>query len=341
MTEEKIDTARLADWMDGAELPGRGEPLQADFLSGGTQNVIFKISRGENACVLRMPPPGAPPDRDKGILREWRIIEALDGTDVPHTAAVGVCADASILGRPFYLMGFVDGWSPMDQYGKWPEPFDSDLTTRAGLSYQLAEGIALLSKVDWKAKGLKELGRPDGFHERQVDRWTAFFERIKGREIDGLDVATRWLRNHRPLDFIPGLMHGDYQFANVMYRHGAPAQMAAIVDWEMGTVGDPKLDLGWMVQSWPQDTDEPSAMSYVDMRGMPSRTAVIDHYAKVSGRQVDDLDYYLVLAKWKLAIVLEQGFQRAGDNEKLLAYGPVITSLMRSAADLAESSDYR
>ncbi|MFI5511367.1 phosphotransferase family protein [Mycobacterium sp. NPDC051804] len=327
--------------MDGAELPGKGEPLQADFLSGGTQNVIYKVTRGEHVCVLRMPPAGAPPDRDKGILREWRIIEALDGTEVPHTAAVGVCPDASVLGRPFYLMGFVDGWSPMDQHGKWPEPFNSDMDARPALSYQLAEGIALLSKVDWKAKGLQDLGRPDGFHERQVDRWTAFFERIKGREIDGLDAATQWLRTHRPLDFIPGLMHGDYQFANVMYRHGAPAQMAAIVDWEMGTVGDPKLDLGWMVQSWPEDTDEPSAMSYVDMRGMPSRTAVIEHYAKVSGRQVDDLDYYLVLAKWKLAIVLEQGFQRAGDNEKLLAYGPVITSLMRSAADLAESSDYQ
>ena len=194
--------------------------------------------------------------------------------------------------------------------------------------------------MDWKAKGLQDLGRPDGFHERQVDRWTGFFERIKGREIDGLDVATQWLRTHKPLDFIPGLMHGDYQFANVMYRDGAPARLAAIVDWEMGTVGDPKLDLGWMVQSWPEDTDAPSAMSYVDMRGMPSRTDVIDHYAKVSGRQVDDLDYYLVLAKWKLAIVLEQGFQRAGDNEKLLAYGPVIIDLMRSAADLAESSDY-
>jgi len=326
--------------MDGEALPGKGEPLEADYLSGGTQNVIYKVSRGEHVCVLRMPPPDAPPDRDKGILREWRIIEALDGTDVPHTKAVGVCADTAVLGRPFYLMGFVDGWSPMDTHGRWPEPFDSDLDARAGLSYQLAEGIALLSKVDWKAKGLQDLGRPDGFHERQVDRWIAFFERIKGREIDGLDVATAWLRNHRPIDFIPGLMHGDYQFANVMYKHGAPAQMAAIVDWEMGTVGDPKLDLGWMVQSWPEETDTASAMSYVDMRGMPSRTQVVDHYAKVSGRQVDDLDYYLVLAKWKLAIVLEQGFQRAGDNEKLLAYGPVITSLMRSAADLAESTDY-
>ncbi|GAT07046.1 aminoglycoside phosphotransferase [Mycolicibacterium novocastrense] len=344
MSENAIDVARLTDWMDAAELPGKGEPLQTRFLSGGTQNVIYELRRGEHSCVLRMPPPGAPADRDKGILREWRIIEALDGTDVPHTEAVAVCEDAAVLGRPFYLMGFVDGWSPMDlDDRKWPEPFDSDLSARGELAYQLAEGIALLSQVDWKAKGLHDLGRPDGFHERQVDRWTAFFERIKGREIDGLDVATDWLRTHRPLDYVPGLMHGDYQFANVMYRHGAPARLAAIVDWEMGTVGDPKLDLGWMVQSWPEDTAAPtdSEMGYVDMRGMPSRADVVAHYAKVSGRQVDDLDYYLVLAKWKLAIVLEQGFQRAGDNEKLLAYGPVIVELMCSAAELAESSDYR
>jgi aminoglycoside phosphotransferase (APT) family kinase protein len=343
VSEAAIDTARLAEWMDGEALPGKGEPLHARFLSGGTQNIIYELTRGDARCVIRMPPPGAPPDRDKGILREWRIIEALDGTDVPHTAAVGVCDDASVLGRPFYLMGFVDGWSPMDTHGKWPEPFNSDLAARAGLSYQLAEGIALLSKVDWKAKGLQDLGRPDGFHERQVDRWTGFFERIKKRELSGLDVATDWLKTHKPLDFIPGLMHGDYQFANVMYRHGAPAQMAALVDWEMGTVGDPKLDLAWMVQSWPSDTAnfEESEMGYVDMRGMPSRDQVVAHYAEVSGRQVDDLDYYLVLAKWKLAIVLEQGFQRAGDDEKLLAFGPVVTELMASAAELAETTDYR
>ena len=339
----QIDTARLADWMDAAALDGKGDPLTARFLSGGTQNVIFEITRGDHRCVLRMPPPGAPPDRDRGILREWRIIAALDGTDVPHTAAVGVCDDATVLGRPFYLMGFVDGWSPMDTHATWPEPFDSDLSARPGLSYQLAEGIALLSKVDWRARGLHDLGRPEGFHERQVDRWIGFLDRIKRRELPGLDAATGWLQTHKPLDFQPGLMHGDYQFANVMYRHGAPAQMAAIVDWEMGTVGDPKLDLGWMVQSWPEDVANPadSEMGYVDMRGMPTRDDVVAHYAEVSGRQVDDLDYYLVLAKWKLAIVLEQGFQRAGDDEKLLAFGPVVTSLMASAADLAETTDYR
>jgi len=342
VTEPQIDTARLAAWMDDAGLPGKGAPLETTFLSGGTQNVIYRIRRDDEVCVLRMPPPDAPADRDKGILREWRIIEALDGTDVPHTAAVAVCPDASVLGRPFYLMGYVDGWSPMDLADRrWPEPFHSDLEARAGLSYQLAEGIALLSKVDWRAKGLHDLGRPDGFHERQVDRWIEFLKPIKRREIEGLDVATEWLRRRRPRDYIPGLMHGDYQFANVMYHHGAPARMAAIVDWEMGTVGDPKLDLGWMVQSWPEKPDETTAMTYVDMRGMPSRSTIVEHYAKVSGRQVDDLDYYLVLAKWKLAIVLEQGFQRAGDNPKLQAYGPVILELMRSAAELAETSDYK
>ena len=327
--------------MDGAGLPGKGAPIEARFLSGGTQNEIYEIRRGAEHSVIRLPPPGAPASRDEGILREWRIIEALDGTDVPHTKAIAVCADTSVLGRTFYLMGFVEGWSPMGRR-TWPAPFDTDLSARAGLAYQLAEGIALLSKVDWRAKGLHDLGRPDGFHERQVDRWTAFLNRIKGRELPGFDEAAAWLRAHRPLDYIPGLMHGDYQFANVMFQDGAPARLAALVDWEMGTVGDPKLDLAWMLQSWPEDPNAPEAAeaSYVDLRGMPTRSQLLAHYSAVSGRQVDDIDYYLVLAKWKLAVVLEQGFQRAGDDVKLLSFGPVVLDLMRSAAELAETTEY-
>jgi aminoglycoside phosphotransferase (APT) family kinase protein len=341
--EIALDAHRLADWLDTRDLPGRGAPLDSRYISGGSQNVIFEIRRGDLHAALRIPPPAAPPSRDDGIVREWRIIEALAGTDVPHTSAIAVCDDPSVLGRAFYLMGFVDGWSPMNLDEKrWPSPFDVDLDARRGLALQLAEGIALLSKLDWRGKGLHDLGRPDGFHERQVDRWTSFFERIKGRELPGIEVASRWLRDHRPIDYIPGLMHGDYQFANVMYHHGAPARLAAIVDWEMGTVGDPKLDLGWMVQAWPEDTSDVDALStgYVDMFGMPGRDEVIDHYAAVSGRQVDDIDYYVILAKWKLAIVLEQGFQRASDDAKLLGFGPIVLTLMREAADLAESTAY-
>jgi aminoglycoside phosphotransferase (APT) family kinase protein len=337
-----IDFHRLAQWMDDFGLAGQGEPIEHRYLSGGTQNEIYEVRRGGLHCAMRIPPVSAPAGRDDGIHREWRIIEALGGTDVPHTEAVAMCTDTSVLGRAFYLMGFVDGWSPMDQRG-WPAPFDADLDARQGLAYQLAEGIALLSKVDWQAKGLHDLGRPDGFHERQVDRWTAFLDRIKGRELPGFDEAAAWLRAHKPLDYIPGLMHGDYQFANVMFCHGAPARLAAIVDWEMGTVGDPKLDLAWMLQSWPEDTSSPTASfsSYTPLHGMPSRSVLLAHYAAVSGRQVDDIDYYLILAKWKLAVVLEQGFQRAGDDVKLQSFGPVVLDLMKSAAELAESTEYK
>jgi aminoglycoside phosphotransferase (APT) family kinase protein len=336
-----IDVERLATWMDEAALPGKGEPLEAGYVSGGSQNEIYEIRRGDLHAALRIPPPAAPQSRDDGILREWRIIEALDGTDVPCTPAIGMCADTSVLGRPFYLMGFVDGWSPMNTDG-WPSPFDTDLEARQGLAYQLIEGIALLGNVDWRARGLHDLGRPDGFHERQVDRWTAFLERIRGRDLPGFDVAAAWLREHRPIDFVPGLMHGDYQFANVMFEHGAPARLAAIVDWEMGTVGDPKLDLGWVLQGWPEDTHAPgvSGFGYADLYGMPSRDQIARHYADASGRQVDDVDYYVILARWKLGVVLEQGYQRAGDDEKLLAFGPIVLDLMKGAAELAETTDY-
>jgi aminoglycoside phosphotransferase (APT) family kinase protein len=340
---DATQTERLAAWMDAAGLPGAGAPLEASYISGGSQNEIYELRRGDLHCAMRIPPPTAPADRDKGIVREWRIIEALDGTDVPHTEAVAVCTDPSVLGRTFYLMGFVDGWSPMALGGgPWPAPFDTDRGARQGLAFELVEGIARLSKVDWRARGLDDLGRPDGYHERQVDRWLGFLERIKGREIPGLDEASQWLRTHKPIDYIPGLMHGDYQFANVMFRTGAPARLAAIVDWEMGTVGDPKLDLAWVVNTWPEETlegDERPA-GYVDMRGMPPRADLLARYAEVSGRQVDDIDYYCILAKWKLAIVLEQGFQRAGDDEKLQMFGPIVLDSMRDAAELAASTDY-
>jgi aminoglycoside phosphotransferase (APT) family kinase protein len=338
-----LDGDQLVKWMDQIGLPGQGEALEQRYISGGSQNEIYEIRRGDLHGAIRIPPPTAPESRDDGILREWRIIDALDGTDVPHTPAIAVCEDKAVLGRTFYIMGYVDGWSPMQMDRRWPEPFASDLDARKGLAYQLVEGIALLGRVDWQAKGLQDLGRPDGFHDRQVDRWTAFLNRIKGRELPGFDEAASWLREHRPIDFIPGLMHGDYQFANVMFEHGAPARLAAIVDWEMGTVGDPKLDLGWVVQSWPKDTDDPtlSGAGYADMYAMPSRDEVVDHYARVSGRQVDDLDYYIILAKWKLGVVLEQGYQRSGVDEKLQAFGPIVLDLMGGAAELAETTDYK
>ena len=334
-----LDELHLADWLDTTELPGKGAPVELKLLAGGAQNEVYELHRGELHCALRIPPTSAPPSRDEGILREWRIIEALEDTDVPCTAAVAVCADTTVLGRSFYLMGYVDGWSPMTS-GGWPEPFNSDLELRAGLAYQLVEGIALLSKVDWRAKGLSDLGRPDGFHERQVERWSSFFERSKGRELPGMDLASDWLRAHKPLDFVPGVMHGDYQFANVMYAHGAPARLAAVIDWEMTTIGDPLLDLGWVLISWPPEGDDMTR--YVNLDGMPTRDELLKHYEDISGRSTEDIDYYVVLARWKLGIVLEMSYAKLQSggavDPKVEAFGTLVLELIRKAAELSRTA---
>ena len=336
--EPTIDVEVLARWMDAEGLDGIGEQPEVSFISGGTQNEIFEIRRGDIHAALRKPPLDAPEARDDGVLREWAIVEALTGSNVPCTDAVAVCRDSSVLGRPFYMMEYVDGWSVMNVEGWWAPPFDTDLEARNGLAFELIEGIVQMGKFDWQAGGLSELGRPDGYHDRQVERWTRFYERIKAREIPGLEEATQWLATHRPLDFVPGLMHGDYQFPNVMFRHGKPPKLAAIVDWEMGTIGDPKIDLAWALMSWP---DAAIGQENTDMlQGMPDRSAMLKYYVEHSGRQVDDFDYYLVLACWKLAIVLEQGYQRAGDDEKLQSFGTYVLENMAKAAEVASSSDY-
>jgi aminoglycoside phosphotransferase (APT) family kinase protein len=335
-----IDVRRLTAWMDANDLPGAGAAAEVRYISGGSQNEIFEIRRGDARMALRKPPLQAVRARDDGIRREWRILSALSGTDVPHAQAIMLCDDADVLGRPFYVMSFVAGWSPMGQEDGLAEPFRSDVAARADLAYELVGGAARLARVDWQGAGLGDFGRPDGFHDRQADRWLSFWEKTGGRgDIEGMGVATAWLREHRPLDFVPGIMHGDYQFANVMFAQGTPGRLAAIVDWEMSTIGDPKLDLAWALRDWPP-AGVPESADYISLVGMPERDRLVEHYAEISGRQVDDFDYYLVLARWKLAIVLEQGFRNAGDDPLLQSFGQTVRDLMRSAAELAESTDY-
>ena len=335
-----MDVARLGAWMDAEGLPAQGEAVTSRFISGGASNEIFEITRGDFNAVLRRPPRVVPRGRNETMLREFRVLEALNGTDVPHPEAYAACDDPDVIGASFYLMSLVDGWSPMNMDG-WPAPFDTDLEARYGLGIQLVDGIARLSRIDWRSRGLEGFGKPDGFHDRQVDRWLAHLGAIQFREIPGLDVTADWLRAHKPSHWEPGIIHGDYQFANVMFSHGAPARLAAMVDWEMSTVGDPLLDLGWVMMGW-SDPGEDRTKGYVDATGLPSRSEVLDHYATVSGRSVDEIDYYVILARFKLAIVLEAGYARVvageADNPSMAAYEYVVLDTMRAAAELASTT---
>jgi aminoglycoside phosphotransferase (APT) family kinase protein len=282
------------------------------------------------------------------MLREARVLGALRDSDVPHARLLGVCDDTTVLGACFYVMDWVEGWTPM---GPLPEPFLSDAAAKRGLGDELVDAIASLSRVDWRAGGLDGFGKPEGFLERQVDRWLAHLRGFQFRELPGLDVAADWLRTRTPRTFRPGILHGDYQFANVMFHHGAPARMAAVVDWEMSTVGDPLLDLGWVLMGWP-DPDEDRGRSgpgsdrsqalYFDYAGMQSRAELMERYAKRSGLDLAAIDYYVVLARFKMACVLEGGYARyvqgGADNPKMAAFGQVVLDMARRAAELAGAS---
>lgn len=340
-TKGLVDPEKLARWMDENDLPGKGSPVEMNFISGGASNEIFEIKRGDVRMALRRPPREVPKGRNETMLREYRVLAALKDTDVPHSRVLGVCDDPSLFGACFYLMEFVDGWSCMNIDG-WPAPFDEDMEARKGLAYELVDAIAKLGQVDWRAKGLEGFGKPEGFHERQVDRWYAHLDAFKFREIPGLDEAGQWLRAHKPTAYKPGIIHGDYQFANVMYRHGGPARMAAVVDWEMATVGDPLLDLAWVIMGWPNEDEDRSSKGYVDYTGMPSREELLERYAKTSGLPVDEMDYYVILARFKMAVVLEGGYARyvkgGADNPKMAMFGDVVLDMASKAAALARET---
>jgi aminoglycoside phosphotransferase (APT) family kinase protein len=335
-----LDASALGRWMDTAGLPGGGAPTM-ERLPGGSQNELFIVERDGLRAVLRTPPASAPATRHDGLRRELRLLRALKGADVPHAELVAGTDDATVLGAPFYLMQPVDGWSPAGS-GKWPDPYESAPSVRAPLAFELVRGAALLSRVDWQERGLTGFGRPENFHERQVDRWLAFLAEYKFRDLPGLDEASGWLRTHRPHHWSPGIMHGDYQFANVMFSHDVPARLAAIIDWEMTTIGDPLLDLGWVLMAWPPEGDDMVHAQYLSLGGMPSRADLLTHYETISGRSTEDIDYYVVLARWKLGIVLEMSYAKfaAGQavDPKAEVFGPLVLELIRKAAELSRSA---
>jgi aminoglycoside phosphotransferase (APT) family kinase protein len=340
-----LDTGRLAAWLTARGLLSRPAELVVERISGGNQNIVARLRGGAEPMILRRPPVVVPEGRDAAMEREFRLLTALEGTAVPHARPLALCTDRAVLGAAFYVMAEVDGWSPATSRS-WPAPFrpEDGGEARRRLAFELVRGLAAVATVDWRGRGLDGFGHPEGFHERQVDRWTSHWDRFRFRDIPGLDVAGAWLRANAPAHWTPGIMHGDYSFLNVMFAHGPEPALAAIVDWEMATIGDPLLDLAWLVRQWPEGPDDVPSR-WVDYRGMPSRDEIVACYHELTGRPAGDFAYYEVLANFKVAIVLEGGYARylngQATSPKVAHYNETILRAGRTAGELVGGAGRR
>jgi aminoglycoside phosphotransferase (APT) family kinase protein len=321
-----VDLARLSEWMDAQGLP-RGVIDNAELLGGGTQNVLLGFERGGRRYVLRRPPPHKRANSDETMRREARVLGALRDTAVAHPRLIAACASEDVIGAAFYLMEPIDGFNPTTGL---PELHRSDAKVRRAMGFEMVDAIAALAAMDYRAVGLEGFGRPEGYLERQVARWRAQLGSYSelpgypGPDVPGVEAVADWLERNRPRTFAPGVIHGDFHLANVMFRYDGP-ELAALVDWELSTIGDPLLDLGWLLATWAdEDGTSSGVVAIAPWSGFPSRRELVAHYAARSNRDLGAIGWYEVLACYKLGIILEGTHARAFAGKASKATGDML-----------------
>jgi aminoglycoside phosphotransferase (APT) family kinase protein len=319
----------LLDFLDANGL-GSGE---AEFrpIGDGRSNVTYLVERTGATVVLRRPPrpPFAPSAHD--VLREARVLRALEGrARVPRVHAI--CEADALIGAPFYVMELVEGHVITDQV---PAGVD-----RRGTAESLVDALVELHALDWKAAGLSDLGRPSGYLERQIKRFHSLWDHNKTREIPAVEAVGKWLADHLPESPAPTLVHGDYRLGNTIVRE---IGVVAILDWEMAAIGDPLADLGYLCATW-SDGDDPEVALFEPSpatreAGFLHRHELIARYEERSGRPMTDIRWYQTLALWKAMVFMEGNYKRAvsgaTDDAFLAAFGDGVLELARRAEDLA------
>lgn len=324
-----VDLDALRSWLDGQGV-GWGPIEQVRALGGGTQNVLVSFVRDGSAYVLRRPPLAKRPHSDSTLRREARVLAALAGTDVPHARLVAACPDVEPLGAAFVVTEHVVGVSLWDE-GPPPWSEDVEVQHRAGLA--VVDAFAALARVDVDAVGLADLSRSDGRPAARLERWRAQLASYGGEPLPHAEALHRWLLAERPGTLSRGLVHGDAHLGNVLLRPDGTG-VAALVDWELAGLGDPLLDLGQLLATWPLPGSAFAAR--VDAAGLPSEEEVVRRWAATSGRSTETLPWCRALAGYRLAVLLEGTHARAragqaAEETGLLLHGRAL-ALLRDAA---------
>jgi aminoglycoside phosphotransferase (APT) family kinase protein len=325
----------LAEFLAAHELDAPSE-LSAAPVGEGHSNVTFMLSTG---VVVRRPPRGPLPPSAHDVLREARLLRALAGTPVRVPKVLAVCEDLEVIGAPFYVMEQVVGEVITDSI---PEPLD-DPAGRAQIADQLIDALVELHAVDWMAVGLEGFGKPSGYLERQLRRFTGLWEHNRTRDLPEVEQLGGWLAANMPESPPATIVHGDYRLGNTMFASGLPTRLIAIFDWEMATIGDPLADLGYMVMHWTQPGDPDSKFNLhtvTRLAGFPTREQLIARYEERSGRSMQALNWYVTLALWKAVVFMEGNYKRAlsgsTDDPYLRAFGDGVVEIAQRALHVSE-----
>ena len=332
--ESLVPSAALTAFLD-RELaePGAG-PVRISKIGQGRSNLTFRVERDGRSWVLRRPPMGELPETAHDMMREHRVLSALHGTQVRVPRPAAACPDPAVIGVPFYLMEEIPGAVIRDAE---PAAYTEDDRYRIGL--EAIDALAELHTADYVAAGLGDLGKAEGYTQRQVDRWAKQWAFMKTRELPDVDVVRRWLEEHCPAEYPHAVVHGDYKLDNVVFSAEPPARLLAILDWEMATLGDPLADVGYLMNFWTEPGD-PTIYGLpmpTQQPGYPSRDELLARYEQRTGFSMTDLAFYRTLALWKLAILLEGLYKRflAGkaDSDWFAVLEQVVPQMGRQARE--------
>jgi aminoglycoside phosphotransferase (APT) family kinase protein len=335
-TPRGLDLDRLAAYL-AVHLPElAAAPLRARLIAGGKSNLTYLLRAGEREVVLRRPPLGHVLATAHDMAREHRVISALAPTAVPVPAALLSCADADVIGAPFYLMEKVDG----EVFRSRPQTDPLTAGQRRDLAMAMMDTLAALHAVDPAAVGLGDFGRPEGYLGRQVRRWAGQLDASRSRPLPGIDELRDALAASVPEGANAGrIVHGDFRLDNLL-ANVDPVSVRAVLDWEMATLGDPLADLGLLLTYWDvlggeEGTGNPIADGLGPRAGFPTGAELVDRYARESEIDVGPLHWHLALGCFKLAVICEgihyrhtlgqtlgEGFDRIGDMvAPLVAHG--------------------
>ncbi|WP_395244867.1 phosphotransferase family protein [Agromyces sp. MMS24-K17] len=301
-------------------------PIEATRIGDGQSNLTYLVARGGERVVLRRGPRPPYPPSAHDMLREARILDLLAPTGLPVPRVRAVCDDESVLGVPFYVMDLVPGIVIGDEL---PAAFDA-AEDRRGLAEAAVDALAALHRVDVASGPLASIGRPAGFLERQVSRFASLWPGNTTRQVDGFDEVAGWLAAHVPASGRAAVVHGDFRIGNLLYRPAGPPTVAAILDWEMATLGDPLADLGYFLATYAEAGSPPTPLDLTPVTrlpGFPTRAELADRYERASGVAVHDLDWYQAFALWKGAVFCEAIHTRwlRGERPDDTTFAPGLT----------------